>query len=806
MERSEIKTTTVSPNRRWLRESYHLFTLNCLGLALPLLQTLRGQPEFFLSHNLAASFPLVLTLALLVPLPLALSFLGRILMAFSDGLYRFYYRVVLGGLVFVCFLPLAKSLTAVLGIAICLVGAVVFVVLYERYDEVRRWVGFLGLGLIVIPAYFLMEPSIRNFITGYQKEPEAKYYQVDPETNLIVLVLDELQLAELMNADEAVDAKRFPNFGRLASDATWFKNAVTFSDQTKVVMPGVLSSRIPGEQEIGTYVNFPNSLFTLFGKSMKAELHERLTRVNPAPKARSTSSPAQVSADLRILLLYALAPRELSQRLPIVTNTWGNFLAHEGRYEDFVASLDSIKKPEDGRKLFFYYHLVLPHFPYTYMPSGKVYDSSDDAYATGTDPLNQKWTDEWAAKQAAQRHLLQLGATDKLLGLLLDRLQEQGLYEDSLVVVFADHGVSFREGDDFRRLSATNYSDVIPVPFFLKAPNQQEGRVDERQVSLLDVLPTVAHYLGVEVPWSTAGIDLTRPIPPVKSFSVIQAYVRPRAYFKFEAGEHFRDSLKLKLARFGSGDWSRVYNIGPVSEIVDKRVDQLEVKDSPVSVEFRYPSLFEDVSNTDNFWPCRIRGTLSPAPQSGAPVALSINDVVAGTTWAGPDGAFSCMVPESAFKEGFNEVSGFLVETSDQTVTLARLNRVRQTGFSLDSAGDLVRGELQYRMDNSIFEVETKRSESPDSITIKGWVFSPVLRTPAEQIVILLDGEEIVSSPVSAFSAPAATLFGAVGKDSGFNVKIPRRLLKGRDDDFRVFAVARQYAAELKPKLQREED
>ncbi len=50
----------------------------------------------------------------------------------------------------------------------------------------------------------------------------------------------------------------------------------------------------------------------------------------------------------------------------------------------------------------------------------------------------------WPSTLSQQRYLLQAGFVDRLLGRLVRRLRERGLYERSMIVVTADHGVSFR--------------------------------------------------------------------------------------------------------------------------------------------------------------------------------------------------------------------------------------------------------------------------------------------------------------------------------------------------------------------------
>ncbi len=74
------------------------------------------------------------------------------------------------------------------------------------------------------------------------------------------------------------------------------------------------------------------------------------------------------------------------------------------------------------------------------------------------------WSDRsWLVRQALQRHLLQVGYTDKLLGQLLNKLERSGLYDEALVVVVADHGVSFVPGEGPRELRRDNIADMAPL-------------------------------------------------------------------------------------------------------------------------------------------------------------------------------------------------------------------------------------------------------------------------------------------------------------------------------------------------------
>jgi hypothetical protein len=110
-----------------------------------------------------------------------------------------------------------------------------------------------------------------------------------------------------------------------------------------------------------------------------------------------------------------------------------------------------------------------------------------------------------------QRQILQLQYTDALVGRIVDRLEKEGLYDSSLLVVVADHGQAFDPGHHVRWVDDENIDDVAYSPLILKAPHQRQGVVDDSNVTSLDVLPTLAGLLGIDVPWDTDGAPAGSP-------------------------------------------------------------------------------------------------------------------------------------------------------------------------------------------------------------------------------------------------------------------------------------------------------
>jgi arylsulfatase A-like enzyme len=73
----------------------------------------------------------------------------------------------------------------------------------------------------------------------------------------------------------------------------------------------------------------------------------------------------------------------------------------------------------------------------------------------------------------------------------------------------ADHGASWVPGEHSRALGRGNVPDLMWVPKFVKLPGQRRGRVDDRNWEQVDLLPTIADLVGIQVPWKTEGASQT---------------------------------------------------------------------------------------------------------------------------------------------------------------------------------------------------------------------------------------------------------------------------------------------------------
>ena len=105
---------------------------------------------------------------------------------------------------------------------------------------------------------------------------------------------------------------------------------------------------------------------------------------------------------------------------------------------------------------------------------------------------------------------------------LLKKLRDTGLYDRALIAVTADHGASFKAGTSFRAVGKDNYHDILSIPLIIKLPHQSKAKIDDRAAQTIDILPTIAAILGINLPFPVDGQSLLgQPADPEKPRTVI---------------------------------------------------------------------------------------------------------------------------------------------------------------------------------------------------------------------------------------------------------------------------------------------
>jgi arylsulfatase A-like enzyme len=89
-------------------------------------------------------------------------------------------------------------------------------------------------------------------------------------------------------------------------------------------------------------------------------------------------------------------------------------------------------------------------------------------------------------------------------------MQELGLFESTLLILLADHGVAHGEHGITGKPPYALWPEVTDIPFFIRHPDGKgAGEASDYYASTHDVAPTILGYLGIEPPEQMEGQDLS---------------------------------------------------------------------------------------------------------------------------------------------------------------------------------------------------------------------------------------------------------------------------------------------------------
>lgn len=671
----------------------------------PVLEVIGGSPDFFIFHGVTGGETMWLVAAFVLIPPVMLWGLGA-LAGLAGGRVRRGAHLASVGLLLLLFLvQLGKHITPLRGaLLVLLAGLAVTVVIvgYVRLEWLRQLLRFAAAGPLVFALLFAFaSPSSAVVFAGDSPAAGGETRVVGPNPPIVMIVLDELPLTSLLAADGTIDEQRFPHFARLAGEATWYRNATTVSGWTPYALPAMLTGTFPAEHVAPHYSQYPDNLFSLLGDVYRIEANESIAQLCPpwqcgdlADRSRG-GLPAAMRESL-VLLGEMLSPTDPQRdphgdfAEPTVAERLGAAAAagelgprfrfnqvganQPARFQSFLERLrlepttDADRAGDSAveRPTLHFLHLLMPHTPWTYLPTGMRYENVPGLPVDGP----------WWGRLAVQRMELQLQYTDLLLGEILHVLDQSGRYDESLVVVTSDHGVALTPGtgkDGWiagdRQLGPGNHGaeELAWVPLFIKEPGQVRGTVDDRNWQHVDLLPTVAGLAGVEVPWPVDGISWQRE----------QRTDPAKTYYSELDDVRVLDGPALFARILADPDAFPRVPQSPLPELIGTAVSGYPVTDGPAGTVVDNAAAFADVQPEEGTVPGLVHATLPDGVPEDAFVAIAINGRIGAVVpvVASADGGrvAGLVVDASLFRAGDNRLELFHVEGSGEGTVLHRL-------------------------------------------------------------------------------------------------------------------------------------
>jgi hypothetical protein len=287
----------------------------------------------------------------------------------------------------------------------------------------------------------------------------------------VLIVFDESPLFALLDAEGNINAQRFPGFARLASKSTWHRNALSVSQHTTQAVPAIFASKIPKRKDQPFLSAHPNNIFTMLQGTYPINGYESVTSLcpintcasaNPTDLERlNTNRLRTFLKDASVVFAHRVLPESTRNELPVIGQSWGKFsvgsessmgdssgpklnandkflLVKEGgpffqlkMYNDAIDRM--IADPRNTATIL---HLLTPHRPWVMLPDLRANTATE--YLGDLNP-----SEGLAARADYQKYLYQLGGVDAMISSLINRMEKAGIWDKSLVVVTADHGISF---------------------------------------------------------------------------------------------------------------------------------------------------------------------------------------------------------------------------------------------------------------------------------------------------------------------------------------------------------------------------
>ena len=212
------------------------------------------------------------------------------------------------------------------------------------------------------------------------------------------------------------------------------------------------------------------------------------------------------------------------------------------------------------------------------VPGYSVHNSGELRYGYSL-PLNGDIS-EADQKELIHGYYACVTYVDAQIGKVLDALEETGVAENTIIVLWGDHG--FHLGDHAMFCKHSNYENATRVPLIVAAPKQLEkGSKSSSPVELIDVFPTLTDLAGVKSPDVLEGESL-RPLLDDHTAKLSKLAM---SQYDRGKGENMRMGYSVRDERYRLTEWRRFdYKTGakdgPVEavELFDYQTDPLETK------------------------------------------------------------------------------------------------------------------------------------------------------------------------------------------------------------------------------------
>ena len=280
--------------------------------------------------------------------------------------------------------------------------------------------------------------------------------KIPENSNIILINLDGLRRDKI---------SKIPSLEYLKNKSYFFNNMFTVAPYTFASLHAMISGLYPSSNGVDAYYNMFN-----FKKDEIETLPEQLKKLG-------YYTCCDIISD-------SVMPKQGYDDYRIFDEETVNF---ETRHDELIKTLSS------KEKFFLFLHYTEVHKYLVREIVEKYKDKNDDEY------FNSKIENN-------ERYESYLPLCDRYISTIIDSLKKYGIYENTVVIFFSDHGTSIGEKKGEKFYGVFTYDYTIQV-FCMMHFNNNFNNVIPQQCSTIDIAPTILDFLDVKSSYKDTSVE-----------------------------------------------------------------------------------------------------------------------------------------------------------------------------------------------------------------------------------------------------------------------------------------------------------
>lgn len=268
----------------------------------------------------------------------------------------------------------------------------------------------------------------------------------------------------------------------------------------------------------------------------------------------------------------------------------------------FARGMDFIKKNSNEDNWFLTIETFDPHQPF--FATQRFRDMyTDDYKGPHFDwPVSGATKeDENTIKHVCNEYSALVSMCDYYLGKLLALMDEENLWEDTMLIVNVDHGYLLGEHGYWSKVNVPQYQEIAHIPLFIWDPrNGVHDKRNKQLVQTIDIAPTLLEYFGISIPKDMQGVSLKDTIATNSSVREAGLFGFHGYYVNVTDGEYVY--MRAPVNRENT-----VYEYGMMPTHMDCMFSIDELKTAVITEEFSFTKgvspIRYQVSGKNNYTP-----------------------------------------------------------------------------------------------------------------------------------------------------------------------------------------------------------